>query len=164
MVRAPLVWAGLADPCLGLERLRREDPVESELAAVLSGWREQIGVEVSSTAQELLKAARDRFQDALLEVSGKDGRADSRRLGVWLKNNRGRIVGRIRIERAGEYQGRARWRIVETPSVGVDGVVGVLPTPEKSESGNNNGLGAEPPQPHQPHQPLQRTGDDWGEV
>ena len=51
----------------------------------------------------------------LLRVAGERGVISTRRLGYWLKGKAGRIVGGLRIVRAGEDRNSsARWKLARS--------------------------------------------------
>jgi hypothetical protein len=47
----------------------------------------------------------------LLQVAGVRGSVDAKKLGTWLKNREGKIVGKERFERDGTTDGAARWKL-----------------------------------------------------
>lgn len=139
VVRSALVWCGEADPCEGRRRIEETDPVRSQLRALLLPWHAEFKSEPKTAAEVILHTEEStagsdrRLQQALLEVAGKGGKVDSRRLGNYLAKNERRQEEGLRVERVGERQGVALWRCASaaTPSrpaapesVGFVGLVG----------------------------------------
>lgn len=141
-VRSALIWLGEADPCAGRARLYLYDPVGSQLRALMTSWRAELK-STSYTVAEALRAARPAedqpagpLYEAIVAVAaGPGGKPIARRLGSYLAKYERRAEGGMRIERVGERQGVALWRVVDTDpapeardqdpeSVGFVGLVG----------------------------------------
>lgn len=144
-VRAALVWLGEDDPCEGRKRIEYSDPVRRQLRMLLVAWDTAIGPE-SVTAADVIARAEPVEQErpgalmqALLEVaSGKGGKPDTRRLGNYLSKYERRPEAGLRVERMGDRQGVALWRVAPIPGpgepedVGFAGFVGPCPPVENS--------------------------------
>jgi putative DNA primase/helicase len=128
LVRNALIWVGCADPVASQEKLRKDDPDKTELEDVMTQWLDVFGgdratvAEVIESACELepyagysanTKFARPLFRDALLAVAGAGGAVNGKRLGKWLKRNKGRIVGGVRFQQAEQLTTGAIWRLVK---------------------------------------------------
>ena len=134
LVRSALVWLGCDDPVSVMEQSREEDPGLIELAEMLDFWGDTFGTRpmtikavVSEANQERFEAdehgdiheysgkrvfCRPELRDALIRVSGGRGEIDSRKLGMWMKAQAGRIIGTRRFLREdGETDGAARWKL-----------------------------------------------------
>ena len=127
LVRAALVWLGEKDPLMTTEAVRGGDPRLETLAAVIEQWRTVIGAR-PVTVRELIDLATKThqaggylaekelhypdFREALLAVAGRGGAINGQALGNWLGRNRGRIIGRLKIERHGVCQGNAKWQLM----------------------------------------------------
>ncbi len=125
-VRSALVWLGRADPCQSMEAAREDDPELSEMREVLTLWVQQFAQE-GRTARDAAEEASARaptqigeptdfaapeLRDALLRIAGDRGIINTRRLGKWLLDHEGRIVGGVRIKRDGAAQGGLiRWAV-----------------------------------------------------
>lgn len=102
VVRSPLVWLGLSDPCDTRERLQAADPVSGQLSTILQLWHDEfktpktVGDVIASCQASPLKAA-------LLEVAAsRTGDAlDGRRLGGWLRKHARRVEAGLRFEAFG---------------------------------------------------------------
>lgn len=106
-VRSPLVWLGRADPVDTMERARGEDPVTTSLLALFgaihdaggttartSGGLKTLAEEVNSFGHRTNQA----LQDAMFEIAeSRRGDIDPRRLGKFLGQYDGRIVGGHRL-------------------------------------------------------------------
>ena len=125
-VRSALQWLGEPDPVLTMERTREIDPRRQERAAVLYGWQHAIGEGIEVTGRRLIEAASEAnaldhnrapyrwpdFHEALLAVGGERGVFNSRKLGYWLRANKGAVVDNLRIEEGKLYAGERRWKLV----------------------------------------------------
>lgn len=113
-VRSALVWLGMADPCEGRERLDQSDPVAGRLRALLTAWYAD-GGDKERTAAALVAhvgTGPSSLYEAVLAVAEKGGKPDARRLGNYLSKYERRPEAGYRIERTGELQGVALWRVV----------------------------------------------------
>jgi putative DNA primase/helicase len=129
LVREPLVWLGEADPVNTIEKAREDDPQRLQLEAVLTqwdtvDWNTAVGTNRVSVKQVIEAALKTdasassgnrflypEFRLALMTVAGARGRIDTRRLGSWLRNRKGRVIGDRRIIIDGVLEGVARWRL-----------------------------------------------------
>ncbi|MGI4941677.1 MAG: bifunctional DNA primase/polymerase [Janthinobacterium lividum] len=125
-VRSALVWLGEKDPCASMESAREDDPELTEMREVLALWQQHVGTD-GRTARDIAEEASRRatsqmgeptdfaapeLRDALLRIAGDRGTISTRRLGKWLMDHEGRIVGGMRIARAGSAQGGVhRWAV-----------------------------------------------------
>jgi hypothetical protein len=138
-VRSALVWLGRADPVDTLHAARAEDPRRAELRDVLTAWGSTIGTGPGSclkaTAVIKVAEARDSWQtgngdyqdkyetnwkapelrEALLAVAGHNGRIDARRVGYWLRANKGKITEGSRLtNNATQHTNTAHWWVENT--------------------------------------------------
>jgi len=115
VIRASLVWTGLADPCEGRARLERIEPDAVALRRVLACWDDEFGRDETSAANLISKASERQDGDlfrALREVAAdrKEG-VCARRLGRWLQAHVGQVAGDLRIKRSRESKSGALWRL-----------------------------------------------------
>lgn len=133
-VRSALVWLGTADPLLSMEAARDDDPDFADLQEIATLWRQAFGTSpmtlsaaVTEAEQRVPTAGYDgeaptyaadlapqhaALAEAFRRISGGRAAVDTRRLGYWLRNREGRIVGGIgRFKRAGISHGVVRWAI-----------------------------------------------------
>ena len=118
MVRAPLVWAGCADPVQTMERLREDDPALGDLKALMAAWFERFGAERMSVT-DVVRTARSEtghLLEALEAVGGERGDINGRKIGHYLRRYADRIVSGLRITTAGENRAGAIWRIESVPA------------------------------------------------
>jgi len=117
-VREALIWLDRADPCETVAKVREDDPNRAGLLAVLTQWREAIGLNVVRTVREIINVAINypEFMAALLAVaSSKSATVISNdRLGRWLKQNEGKIAAGLSLVRAGNTHGYPLWRLIAT--------------------------------------------------
>jgi putative DNA primase/helicase len=143
-VRDPLLWLGAADPCLTIESARTADPERQQLEAVLIQWRNVIQNDSRTTREVIAEACRSTpdptatnpnrvaylfpdFRNALLDVAIVRGHVDAGRLGVWLGNNKGKVINHTdaqghscicRITAAPLLDGYRRWRLEQRQNDG----------------------------------------------
>jgi hypothetical protein len=138
MIRAPLVWLGMADPCRSAQALTEEDPIRTEHVAVMSAWVQVFGFE-PVTVRDLMETVEtakppvDRgfpeeyatesrkaelanaLKSALLEVaSDRSGKISAKRAGYWLRSRANRKVGGMQIVMKGKTHGIARWAVLQS--------------------------------------------------
>jgi len=119
MIRAPLIWLGLPDPCDSVEQLERDDPQRAELIQVMEAWHTSFGTNTVTVREAINEATRETESDptvgalreALQQVALDRGALNSRRLGRWLLRYAYRICAGRQFQRAGERQGVALWRL-----------------------------------------------------
>lgn len=112
LVRGALLWLGEADPVGTVESVRADDPRRAELAAVLGQWDRVLGDRRVSSREVLeAAAAAPDMREALLAVAGVAGAINTRRLGLWLRANKGKLVGGLKLDTAGTLHGSALWAL-----------------------------------------------------
>jgi hypothetical protein len=126
MVRAPLVWLGVQDPCASLHELEQEDPARVEHLAVVSAWHRVFDrpVTVRAALEELennllvggdeARAPWRALQAAILDIAAdRSGHINAKRLGNWLRYRQDRPVGGLRFTRKRETRdGVVEWHVV----------------------------------------------------
>ena len=131
LVRSALVWLDCDDPCASMEAAREDDPELSELREVLSLWGACVGggMENAQSVRSVVEQASTRkpsqmgeppdfaypdLHDALLRIAGGGGNIQTRRLGKWLADHEGRVVGGVKFKRHRTlaHGGAARWAAV----------------------------------------------------
>jgi hypothetical protein len=116
VVRGACIWAGLDDPCAGIQRIRADaDEDLAVLRVFLTLWREAFGDE-EHTVREAIDGTRDRpdLTNAIADLGRCDAtRLDAHKIGLALRSRRGRIVGGLRLTQAtiSDRRGVARWRV-----------------------------------------------------
>jgi putative DNA primase/helicase len=132
-VRSALVWLGCEDPVISMEAARDDDPDLAELREVLGMWKAHLGSGsgYAFTARDAAKTACKRevsqmgeptdftypeFRDVLLRIAGDRGNVNTRKLGNWLLDHAGRIVGGLRVVKLPgmDRSGVVRWNVQET--------------------------------------------------
>jgi len=124
MVRRPLLWLGYPDPLGGAEALRESDPDLEAMRALFSAWLDIRALNKPCTVAEIVKVGMEYMpgggessypdlRDALQLVCSE--KVNSRRLGIWLRNHRDRIVDGMQLQRAGDdgHAKVATWRIIQ---------------------------------------------------
>ena len=131
-IRCPLLWLDRDDPCDSIKTIRENDPLRSLLNAVLIQWKEALGTADSFTVQQVIDKAvelatgqlgiagkppippaRDFYHAlAAVAVAAKGNSISNDRLGRWLNKNNGKIVGKLKLVRAGMKSGSSLWRVI----------------------------------------------------
>ncbi len=113
LCRQPLLWLGEPDPATSLIEQVTHDPDQERLADLLRAWAESFTFQAVTVRKVVDKATEgSALLDALVELPVMDGRyVDPKRLGWFLKKNRGRIADGYRIE-DGNLSERKSWKVV----------------------------------------------------
>jgi putative DNA primase/helicase len=127
MVRAPLVWLGLDDPCGSIASLEKDDPERNELLRMLHAWYGRFGEEPTS-AREVVDDVRQgqsmgatTEQKALGDILGDIGRdrggdLSPRKIAKWLQRHVGRRVNGRQFIKADERDHVALWKVEVIPA------------------------------------------------
>jgi hypothetical protein len=111
-VRGALLWLKVADPASSMETVRAADPTHQRLLAAMAQWNHFIG-DSRVTVREIISVAirpdAVDFREALLAVAGERGAINSARLGAWLRDNKGRIVGGLSFQHGPLRRGSITW-------------------------------------------------------
>ena len=118
LVRSAIVWCGEADPNATRKRIEYVDPQRQVIEAVLRGWDAILQSKTVTTA-EVIAAAKApgspegvALHEALVEaLGGVEQELQALRLGHWLAKYERRPESGLRLERAGDRQGTALWRV-----------------------------------------------------
>src|SRR5581483_7986643 len=102
-IRAAVVWAGLADPCLTRCRVSADDPDRGAAGRLLSLLHDAFQ-ETKFSVAAVIKAGDDNpaLKDALLETAA-DAKAgiSPRRLGWWLRRHKDRVASGLCLVKTG---------------------------------------------------------------
>jgi putative DNA primase/helicase len=113
LVRGALIWLGEADPVASMDAVRANDPLRSELQAVIGQWDLHIG-DARVTSAQIIETAigAAEFREALLAVAGASGSINTKRLGQWLRGVSGKRIGRMHIAQDGRTRADTiMWRL-----------------------------------------------------
>lgn len=112
MVRAPLCWLGMEDPCRTRDAIEDADPVRRKLKALLSAWHTTFGERPVTVAQAISETVRrEALRDALEELALDRGTINARIVGNTLRKYERRIESGLRIEAAGTHRHAVLWRV-----------------------------------------------------
>lgn len=116
LVRRPLVWLALPDPLLTAEGLRDQDPDLEAMRALFNAWHDSTSMAVGPpTAAEVIEKSDGNhdLREALQVVCAE--KINSRRLGIWLRSHRDKIVDGLQLRQAGSdgHAKVARWQVVK---------------------------------------------------
>jgi putative DNA primase/helicase len=106
VIRAPLVWLGMAEPCDTRMHVIEEDPEREQAVALLGAWHSAVGGETVQSAY-IVKCAEfhEELQSALLAVAverNNPSRIDPRRLGHFCWEWENPIVSGFTLRRCGK--------------------------------------------------------------
>jgi hypothetical protein len=126
-VRSALMWLGEADPASSMEAARADDPELGRLRELLEAWAKTLGVgnRYRYTLAEVIKIADEQIpmgqsygpewpelKAAVQAVaSWRNTPADVNRLAVWMRGNKGRMVGDWRFVNKSDKKNAAWWWI-----------------------------------------------------
>ena len=111
-VRSALIWLGCADPVKSMDIARAEDPQLGALRAVLDAWAAATGIgwQFRVTLHGIVKLADERWPEdqairypqlfeaiQAVAAGNRSVPTDAKRLGNWLRQYRGRVVGDLRL-------------------------------------------------------------------
>ncbi len=112
LCRQPLVWLGLPDPASSLIEQINHDPERDLLGALLKAWHAAHGedpVEVRALASSY---GHTDLEEALEDLPVSDrGEINRSKLGWYLKQNAGRVVGGLELRRVDSAH-RTAWQVV----------------------------------------------------
>ena len=114
VVRSALIWLGEADAVDTMELAREEDPELVQVKDFMAAWGEVLGVgvghkmtlkDVATIAEETKMSPTGEYRpswpsltSALRAITNwRAGELDLRKLGLWLRDHHGRVVGGLRI-------------------------------------------------------------------
>jgi hypothetical protein len=122
-VRGAIVWCGEPDPMLSREAAIGDDPARAALGRLFDAMWGCHRLQASQwfLLGEVIKCAETdpSLREALDAIRKPDAKSETIDLGFYFKRNKGRVVGRLRIEREHSTHANAnRWRIVETKPQG----------------------------------------------
>lgn len=131
LVRSALVWLGYADPVDTLKKLREEDPEHQLRITIFRGIHEAFGYRAVTTKQMISTAYETKIDsddndfgsltrkegprypelhDGLIEVAGRNGAVVPDVLGKWLRTNKERIAGGLKLNNTSSG-GTAKWSV-----------------------------------------------------
>jgi hypothetical protein len=102
-----------------MERARETDPRLDEKRAVMAAWAAVIGqgkvtarkVSEWASGEGLASASGQNLREALLTIAGVRDEIDTRRLGNWLRANKGARLEGSAFEDDGKANGQVLWRL-----------------------------------------------------
>lgn len=133
MVRTPLIWLGMADPCDSLRLLEKEDPKRATLLRLLNHWHSRYGgnypngnpgpqkKKASEVITEFLDSAAANpgavdpdYRELIYQIAGdRGGTLRSMKLAAYLRAHVGRIIDGKKIEKGEEENGTTLWSVVD---------------------------------------------------
>jgi hypothetical protein len=117
-VRDPLLWLSCHDPCETIFKVKADDPMVLNQAAVMAQWKEHLGLGLEYTTQQIVNRAlgvNDLYVALMTVARAKSGNVISaERLGRWLKKVEGRIVSGMTLNCVGIREGYRFWTLKAT--------------------------------------------------
>jgi hypothetical protein len=113
LVRSALVWLDRADPCVSRRDVVHDDPKREALEAVLNAMHDAFGTSPKTTPEIVRQATESGhlpLKDAL-ELALAKGELKSKTLAYWLKRQKDRVIGGLRLRSVGSGERGASWRI-----------------------------------------------------
>lgn len=118
IVRSALVWLDFADPVDTMEAARADDPIITDLRALLTSWHEAVGSDPHTTGRIIERSSIGGFRAlhiALATVATERGEINSRRLGWYLKRHKGRIIEGLKlVDGEDSHSHQKVWRVVRS--------------------------------------------------
>jgi hypothetical protein len=116
MVRAPLVWLGLADPCASRRTIAKSDPTASELRRLLTAWEACFGSAPTTvaTAVEITQmegTEATELKEAMASFVEHGGKINGRRLGRFIAKYQGRILNGLSFSAHGDSRTGMAWSV-----------------------------------------------------
>ncbi|WP_027133430.1 hypothetical protein [Geminicoccus roseus] len=109
--RFPLVWLGMADPCLTRAAAEARDPVREKLSQLTGAWYDAFGSD-EMTLAAAIKQAPDALRDAMHVAAGDRDGINLRKLGWFVARHEGRIEDGRRFEKGEGRRTGLLWRVV----------------------------------------------------
>jgi hypothetical protein len=121
LVRAAVVWAGMADPAENLDALRADADFETgSLAAIINAIEAADHAGRGLTCAEIIAVSHEDFEEAktlreALEsiAGGRDGKVNGRSLGWAFRRLKGRVVGGAFLECVRGGAAGHRWKVTK---------------------------------------------------
>jgi hypothetical protein len=107
-IRSAIVWAGFEDPAKTRAGITENDPERESALTLLEAL--QVFHE-PFTLQNVIASKDADLVEALKAIAYRKENVDSRALAWWFRKWRDRIVGGLRLVKAGEQHSAAQWRV-----------------------------------------------------
>jgi hypothetical protein len=117
-IRNPLIWLGMADPCISQEQIRQSDTRLEAQTGLLKNLH-LCFPDVPFKAREILSLPMQKYQASLIEHLNTlgcytKGTLDITRVGRILKKMDGRILAGLLLQQAGRSGGTVTWVVRKT--------------------------------------------------
>jgi putative DNA primase/helicase len=115
-IREPLVWLGLADPYETRDTVLADDPEREASLAALHALHKKFEDDEFTAKRIMRHCNAPSTLRTVMEVAAVGERHkefDSQSLGWWLRRNRDKILGGLRLVSPGEGSGVARWQVLK---------------------------------------------------
>jgi hypothetical protein len=137
VIRAPLVWLGMPDPCNTRKHVIEDDPDRERAVALLGNWHSTVGNQAIPTAEIVRRAeTEEHLKSALLAIASEKNnpsRIDSRRVGHFCRDWEGRVVSDFTLRRCGKVHHAVTWKVEKIENGELGELRGVKKPPQKAE-------------------------------
>lgn len=118
LVRAPLVWLGMVDPCDTRREIERSDSVHDALSHLLDAWFAVFGEQIHPVSEIValinsdMIGAYEELRQAVTNVAGERNGVNTHKLGKFIAKYEKRIENGLRFEKFNDDERRvALWRV-----------------------------------------------------
>jgi hypothetical protein len=126
LIREPLMWLGMKDPCETRKAIETRDPVRDNLGNLLCAWWAKFGnqaLTVQEVVQEVdadLDGSFNELSNAINAVAQERGRINNHRLGNFISRHESRIEQGCRFEKySNAIRSTVRWRVNNLDDLGL---------------------------------------------
>lgn len=126
LIREPLLWLGMADPCDTRKAIETRDPIRDNLGNLLHSWWAAFGDEAKTLQEVMLDVDSDLdgslndLSNAINAVAQERGRVNNHRLGNFIARHESRIEQGCKFEKySGAVRGVVRWRVHNLDDIGL---------------------------------------------
>lgn len=125
LIREPLLWLGMKDPCETRKQIETRDPLRDNLGNLLYAWWEAFGDEAKTIQEVMLEVDSDLdghlndLQNAINAIAQERGRVNNHRLGTFIAKHEMRIEQGCRFEKQWTVKKIMRWRVNNLDDLGL---------------------------------------------
>lgn len=119
LVREPLIWLGLTDPCKSRQNIEAIDAVREQLSALVEAWYAAFD-DRAKTVAEALKQISDgtsleleSLNLAFRAIAGEKEPLNTKRLGHFIAKHDRRVEAGLRFERDAKRQRAQAWKVTK---------------------------------------------------
>lgn len=132
-VRGSLVWLGMEDPIVAMDKARAEDPDIATLQSLLQAWLRRFGSKEAYSVADAVRLSQqagglsaieangdpvaasandlEDLREAFARVAEDRGAINTKKLGNWIGRHAGRVHAGLRFAKGKDSHNTARWRV-----------------------------------------------------